>query len=719
MADWAAGTHLGPYVLIERIGAGGMGEVWKARDSRLRRVVAVKRLKGQDTWRFEKEARAIAALNHPHICQIYDVGPDHLVMEYIDGKPLQGLLPEANTVRLAIQIASALEEAHRHGILHRDIKPANIMVTPDGTAKLLDFGLAKSINDADLEVTGLTAEGAVVGTTPYMSPEQVSGKPLDARSDVFSFGAVLYEILSGHRAFEGSSTAEVVTSVIRDDPRPLRATESLSRLVLRCLAKQPSQRFQSASELKAELEKLQARFATQEPSIAVLPFANMSADKENEYFSDGLTEEIINALAHIPGLKVTARTSAFAFRGKEQDIRTIASSLGVRTILEGSIRRAGNRVRVTAQLINAEDGYHLWSERYDREMADIFAMQDEIAGAIAAALQLKLSPVSARRRYIPSLPAYEAILKGRHALRQFTPESLTRGKEYFQQAIALDPQFALGHSELANYFLFVAIAAIVPAHEAMPRVRSEAQRALEIDPSLPEAHAMLGVVAAIYDYDWQEADRQFREAMAAETVSPFVRNNRAYYYLVPTGRIQDAINEFDVTLREDPLDVLSHYGKAISLMGARLHAESEAEFRQALELNENFGPGWGGLMANCVQQEKFEEAVAFAERAYSMLRWPLYAGALAGILTRLGNAGEAQGFLRKLGDGSAYGVPIGFALFYFLSGDLDKAADWLDKAIDERYPTVVAFLRGAVGRGLRGRPRWPEIVRKVGLPDLL
>src|SRR5580704_3958596 len=410
----SVGEKLGPYEILAPIGAGGMGEVWKARDTRLNRIVAIKRLKGDYPARFQQEAHAIAALNHPHICQIHDVGPDYLVMEYVEGKPAQGPLRADDAVRLAVQIAGALEEAHGHGVLHRDLKPANILVTAKGSAKLLDFGLAKLTTDSDRDVT-MTAEGAVAGTPAYMAPEQAEGKPLDERSDVFSFGAVLYEMLSGQRAFAGNSTAQVLSAVLRDEPAPLHAPAELQRIVGRCLAKQPRDRFQSAKELKTALEQVSAKPAQSQPSIAVLPFANMGGDKENEYFSDGLAEEIINFLAQIPGLKVIARTSAFAFRGKEQDITKIAEALRVATILEGSVRRSGNRLRVTAQLIDAQDGSHLWSQRYDREMADLFDLQDEIAQAIASALQVKLSGAPAPlQNYKPNLPAYEALLKARH-----------------------------------------------------------------------------------------------------------------------------------------------------------------------------------------------------------------------------------------------------------------------------------------------------------------
>jgi serine/threonine-protein kinase len=640
-------------------------------------------------------------------------------MEYIEGRPLQGPLPEPESIRLAIQIASALEEAHRRGIIHRDLKPGNVIVTSDGTAKLLDFGLAKSTRDADttIEMTA-TLEGTIIGTTAYMSPEQASGKTLDARSDIFSFGAVLYEMISGKRAFDGHSTTEILARVIRDDPTPLNASEPLSRTVRRCLSKQAAQRFQTASELKGELERIQPRSVSREPSIAVLPFANMSADKENEYFSDGLAEEIINALAHIPGLKVTARTSAFAFRGQEQDIRKIASTLGVRTILEGSVRRAGNRIRVTAQLIDAEDGYHLWSERYDRELADVFAMQDEIAEAIASALKVQLSSSRQIRRYTPDLSAYEAVLRARHAFAKFSPASLARSREYYKEAIALDPRYALARCELSQLYLFEAIAGVLPAHEAMPRVREDARRALEIDANLPEAHAILGTVAGLYDYNWAEAAREFRLAIAEEPISAMVRTHYAMYFLGPSGRFPEALLQIEQSMQADPLFVPHYHGKATCLAAVGRLDEAESAMRKGLELDENFSPGWSFLGSSFFFHGKFERALEMARRAYELTPWPLFLGPYAGLLMRTGDTKRAEEALQKLGDTQAYGVPAALTLFHFIVGDLEKAADCMDKAIEQRYPLVPGFLRGPVGQALQKTSRWAELARKVRLPGL-
>ncbi len=427
----SAGDKLGPYQILAPIGAGGMGEVYRAKDPRLNRDVAIKVSASQFSERFEREAKAIAALNHPNICQIYDIGPNYLVMEFIEGTPLHGPLPLDRALRYAMQICDALDAAHKKSITHRDLKPANILVTATGV-KLLDFGLAKMgassaapASDDATQTSDLTEVGTVLGTASYMSPEQAKGEPTDARSDIFSFGVVLYEMLSGRRAFSRNSAIETMAAIVRDEPAPLDAPSSLSAIVTRCLRKLPASRFQTMNEVRAALEQATATATAKTPSIAVLPFANMSADKENEYFSDGLAEEILNLLAKIPGLKVIARTSAFAFKGKEQDIRKIAETLNVGTILEGSVRRAGNRIRVTAQLIEAENGSHLWSERYDRDMTDVFAIQDEIAQAISEALKVRLAP----RAQTVNIEAYQNYLKGKYYRAAFTPESLAKAKE--------------------------------------------------------------------------------------------------------------------------------------------------------------------------------------------------------------------------------------------------------------------------------------------------
>jgi TolB-like protein len=494
MNPWTPQTALGPYVLIDPIGAGGMGEVWKARDTRLDRTVAIKRVKPEHSDRFEHEARAIASLNHPHVCQIHDAGPDYLVLEFVEGVPLRGPLPPEDMVPLALQMASALEEAHAMGILHRDLKPDNILVTRKGSIKLLDFGIAKLTVSRGATATMLSG---IVGTPHYMSPEQAEGTQVDARSDIFSLGALL-----------------------RDEPAPLEAPAALRTVILRCLRKRPDDRYAHVHELRLALQQLVTPAAERRPSVAVLPFVNMSGDREQEYFSDGLAEELINALARMPGLKVTARTSAFAFKGKDAKVADIARELAVEHVLEGSVRKSGQRIRVSAQLVNAADGCPVWSERWDREVTDVFAVQDEISSTIAEVLQSKLAIKEATTtRYTPSVKAYEAYLKGRHFTWSFGLNRFLDARGFFEEAIRLDPQFAGAHAALAEYF-HIAGSGILDPKEASALGLEAAERGVAIDPTLPEANCWRGIYAIMRDYDWQAADRWFRVAMAQPAVSP-------------------------------------------------------------------------------------------------------------------------------------------------------------------------------------------------------
>jgi serine/threonine protein kinase/tetratricopeptide (TPR) repeat protein len=705
------GDKLGPYEILAFIGAGGMGEVWKACDTRLNRTVAVKKLKGDHSARFEQEAQAVAALNHPHICQIHDVGPDYLVLEFIEGSPLKGPLTAEQALPLAAQIAGALEAAHKRGILHRDLKPANVLVTENG-AKLLDFGLAKFVSESETTETTRTIEGSVVGTAAYMSPEQAQGKCADARSDIFSFGALLYEVLSGRRAFEGDSMLQTLNAIVAAEPAPFESP--LYPLVKRCMAKDALRRFQTAGELKAALEQVPLKAAKPAPSLAVLPFTNMSGDKEQEYFSDGLTEEIINFLAQIPGLKVTARTSAFAFKGKTEDIRRIAETLGVNTILEGSVRRSGPRIRVTTQLINAQDGYHLWSQRYDREVTDLFDLQDEIGQAIASALRVKLSgtPVP----YRPSLPAYDALLKARYYFGTFRPDLLPHAKECFERAIALDPKFTLAHCEYGNYFWGMTLAGALPANQALPMIRSLAEKALELDPSLSDGHAMSGIVAACLEYDWKEAERRF---CLATTRDPVSVNVRLYYslYLLIIGRPAEAVQQVDLGLQEDPLNLTLQQNRAAFLAAAGRDEEATTGLREVLELNPTMVIAQLALAGLHATRGEFDQAMALSEKAYALAPLPSAIGWLAGLLKRAGDSRRAEELLRKLQPGDAFGAPRGLAAYHWVLRDFDAEADWIEKAIDQHDPYGVLYLRVWYGRELHSTPRWAALMRKLNLPE--
>jgi TolB-like protein/Tfp pilus assembly protein PilF len=718
MIAWAPGTSLGPYELIAPLGAGGMGEVWKARDTRVDRVVAIKRLRVEHTERFKREARAIAALNHPRICQLYDVGPDYLVMEYVEGEILTGPVPVADAIRLAVQIAEALTAAHRKGIVHRDLKPANILVTESG-AKLLDFGLAQvdvplMSGEGTISVA-LSEPGVIVGTVAYMSPEQAQGQAVDARSDVFSFGAVLYEVLSGRRAFRGDTPLATITAVIHERPPALEVPAGLWRIVSRCLAKQPSDRFQTMAEVRAALEQAAASPAAQRSSIAVLPFANMSRDPDDEYFSDGLAEEIINLLAHVTSLKVTARTSSFAFRGKEQDIRRIAETLGVANVLEGSVRRSGNRIRVTAQLINAEDGYHLWSERYDRELTDVFAIQDDIAQAIADALQLKL--ISNPARHTPAFPAYEALLKAQHHTRTYLPEAHVRAVEYCRQAIAFDPKYAAPHALLGFLYLMSTTHTERPMPQVAPLIRDEVRRALELDPFDTDPHYLLGAVAAVNDYNWPEAMREFELAMASSSV-PAEAHWANGLRFQPFGRFEESTAAVRRAVEKDPLSVLWRGVLMANLVCAGKYDEALEEGQKALDIAQNEIHPHLAFAEAYLALGRLDEALAFAERAHRNLpQQSMGAGFLAALLVRIGEKDRADTLLREMG---ASPTPIwGRTWYHLLCSELEAAAEWYERMIEAREVFAPVYANSLYTEELRASPYWARLARMMNLPESL
>jgi serine/threonine-protein kinase len=621
-------------------------------------------------------------------------------------------MPLSDALRVATQVADALEAAHAKGILHRDLKPANIMMTSSG-AKLLDFGLAKIVVEAGDDVTR-TMAGTVLGTASYMAPEQALGKSTDVRSDVFSFGTVLYELLSGRRVFERESLLDTLNAVVREEPRPLDSP--LSSLVLRCLEKQPDRRFQTIGEVKAALAQARsgsAAAASTMPSIAVLPFANMSQNADDEFFSDGLAEEIINALVQVPGLKVIARTSAFAFKGKNEDIRKIADTLGVTNVLEGSVRRAGSRIRVTAQLILAHDGTHLWSQRYDRELSDIFAVQDEIAAAIAGALKLKLVPAPERR--MPSLPAYEAFLRYRYYQWRFTPEDAQRSKECLEQALTLDPNFALPYVGLADYHLALAAVGGLSSREAMPRARELAQRALEIDPDLPEAHAMLGIVAGVLDYDWLEVERRFRVAMAREPISTHLRQWNAWFHLFSVGRLTDAVQQMERVVEEDPLSQMWRFIMGVTLTALGRHDEALRELRTAVELDPQSWIAWNFQSLFHAVHGRHAESLQCAEKAVARASWaPLSMGVMAAALANADRTAEAEALLTSLQREPAVG-PLGLVCYYVGRGDVDRAVEWAEKAADQRVVSLVTLQLRPFESWLRQAAGWPALLKKLNL----
>ena len=730
----APGTQVGRYEIVAPIGEGGMGTVYKAVDKRLGRIVAIKMLQAGHTQRFEREAQAIAAFNHPHICTLYDVGPDYLVMEYIEGGPLHGPLPPEEAVRLAIQIASALEEAHSKGIVHRDLKPGNILVHKS-SVKVLDFGLAKHEQEyigPDNSTVTQTQNGVIVGTAAYMSPEQAEGLVVDARSDIFSFGLVLYEMLSGRRAFPAAHAVTAMAAIIRDEPAPLETRPELQRIVARCLRKSPQERFQTMTDVRTALEHAltspdrtsilprdsAAAPVEQQPSIAVLPFVNMSGDKDNEYFSDGLAEEIINALTRIAGLKVIARTSAFAFKGKQEDIRRIAETLGVANVLEGSVRRAGSRVRVTAQLIAAADGSHLWSERYDRDLTDVFAIQDEISQAIANALQVKLGGAGGiAARPVVNPEAHQAYLEGRYYTYQMTASALTRARECFERAIQLDRSFALPHVELALRGYYQTLFQSARPRDIIPAALESVGKALQLDPTAAEAYVLRGTIRAFYEYDWKAAGEDFAKALQLNPALAAAHQRYSNWFLLPMGRIEEALTEAKHGLELDPMNVITRIGEWFVLSAAaRVQEEIEAA-RSMLALFPGFWIVCYSFATTGWTRGLYQEAVAAIEKGLEADPGnPHLLGMLAVIRGSQGMSTEAERLRSQIEEAAArQRVPIFVrALAAEACGDMDRAFQFLDEALEEHEP--IAILHTLLRREVAGSdPRIQALLRKMRL----
>ncbi len=557
------GTSIGSYVIVDLLGAGGMGEVYRATDTRLKRDVAVKVLNEKLATdsaaldRFEKEAQSVAALSHPNILAIHDFGriegKAFAVMELLEGQTLRQNMDEirlapSKAVEIGLQIAGGLVAAHTRGIVHRDLKPENIFLTRDGLVKILDFGLAQQLvlpdagDSGSTELTlGLSLPGPVVGTIGFMSPEQVRGKPVDHRSDIFSFGVVLYELIAGVRPFRGESSADVIGAILGEDPPEPTGVGSvispgLWRIVSRCLEKNASDRFQTASDLAFALKTATQSDSEshhsgivevgedtgEEPSsVAVLRFSNTSPDPEQEYFCEGMAEEIINALAMIDGLRVAARSSAFQFDPKESDAREVGRKLKVKTVLEGSVRTAGKRVRVSVQLVDVDNGFQLWSERYDREMDDIFALQDEISERVVEALMVKLGGSSKEdiKRPTASVEAYQLYLKGLHNWYKRETDSLEKAVSFFEQAAEEDPSYTLAHAGVANAYASLGFYGLEPSL-ANAKADAAIQRALALDPDVAEVRAAVALKHTFLDWDWEGAEREFR--VAIETNPSFI-----------------------------------------------------------------------------------------------------------------------------------------------------------------------------------------------------
>jgi len=748
----APGTRLGPYEVVAPLGAGGMGEVYRARDPRLGRDVAIKALPAafardpERLSRFEREAQMLASLSHPNIATIHGLeerdGVPHLVLELVEGESLaarlaRGPLAPREALAIGVQIASAVEAAHERGVIHRDLKPANVMITPAGVAKVLDFGLAKTdpvaASGSDLTQSptvavhaGATVAGTILGTAAYMSPEQARGRSVDRRSDVWSFGCVLFECYTGRAPFEGATVTDLLAKILEREPdwallpagTPPRAREILKR----CLRKEADERPRDIRDVRLELAEVASGAGKgetpREKSVAVLPFENLSGP-DDEYFADGITDEILNALSHLDGLRVAARTSCFAFKGRREDLRAVGEKLDVATVLEGSVRRAGARLRITVQLVNAADGYQLWSERYDREMTDVFELQDEIANAIAARLRGTMHAEADRSRArggTKNLEAYELLLRGR-VLQAKRGRFIAQAVACFERAIALDPQYGEALAWLADSYRLMGVFGTAPFADVMPKAKMLAERALEIDSGLAEAWTTLAAIEEQYERNYARSDVLYDRALTADPRHSRARAQRALWRAVRGAMpIDEALVEVRRAIQDDPLNawVGGMHSQILGIAGR--HEESVAEAERSLALDpDSFYAHWNVMRAHAWAGH-YDRAIQEAPALCGVSgrhTWAL--GLLAWTYGQAGRGDHARAVYDELEARSRHEFvsPGWLAVAAGSAGLLEEAIGWTERAVVERDP-IVLWARGFLfWDPIREHPRFIEVVRGV------
>ena len=741
-----------------------MGEVFLAEDTKLNRKIALKLLPPEMASepsrlnRFEREAKAIAALNHPNIVTIHSVeefnGTHFLTMELVSGKTLAQSIPKQGFALneyfpIAIEVAEGLAAAHDQGIVHRDLKPANIMVADSKRIKILDFGLAKLVRsqsgtgDSVLETQDKTRDGLVVGTVPYMSPEQLQGESANHLTDIFSFGIILYEMATGTRPFSGNSATALISSILKEEPAPVNQLRTdlpreLARLISRCMEKDPERRIQTAKDVRNELDSIRIEFVStssgqkvktvpksedSKKSIAVLPFVNMSADPENEYFCDGLAEELINALTKIDQLDVVARTSAFSFKGKELDLRELGKKLDVNHILEGSVRRSGTRLRITAQLIDVSNGYHIWSEKYDREMEDMFAIQDEISLAIVNTLKGKLlseEKTLLLNRYRDNVDAYHSYLKGRYFWNQRpSPDAIASAIERFQEAISIDPDYALAHVGLADCYISLGTWEVgsLPPTVAMPKARDAVTKALELDNTLGEAHSSFAHLLTHYDWEWTKAKTEHERALQLNPTYSSAHHWHSHY-LMATGDTLGSLRESQISLELDPIDLVLNVHLAWHYYFAREYDEAIEQCTKAGKLYPD--SLWLAFFSGLAyeQKGKYEEATAKLQQtiAYSKnVSYPF--AALAHLFATSGKKNEARRIIQQLSNSSnqTYVPAYDMAIIYVGMDEKDLALEWLQKAYTERSSWLAYLKADPRLNPLWPDPRFQQLLSRVGL----
>jgi serine/threonine-protein kinase len=787
------GKTLSHYKILEQIGMGGMGVVYRAHDDRLGRDVALKLLPAETIGSasarraLENEARSASALNHPHICTIYDVGEADgqffVAMEYVEGKPLARLipaggLPEELVVRYGMQIADALAHALERGIVHRDLKSANVVVTPEGRAKVLDFGLAQRVRKEELyEATRSKAShataGGIAGTLAYMAPEVLRGETADARSDIWALGVVLYEMAAGVLPFQGATGYELSAAILRAPIRELPALvpARLRAVIQRCLSKEPAQRYQRGGEVKAALEatgseaavapetRPRSRYwrgvtiggaavltlaalllafnaggvrerlmghASRMPgieSMAVLPLTNLSADPAQEYFADGMTDALITELAQISGLKkVTSRTSVMLYKKNRQSMPEIAKDLGVDAIIEGSVQRSGDKVRISVQLIDPVADRHLWAKSYERDARDVLVLQREVAHAIAGEINVRLTPAEQSNPRRPLDPnVHEAHLMGCFLRDKHTEESLNKSIEYFKQAIAIEPSYAPAFAGLASsYASLGGVLGFYSPSNFYPKARAAAERAIELDESLSEAHAVLADVLLKYDWNWSAAEREYQRAIALNHSNADAHQEYGLL-LEARGRFDEAMAERKLARGLDPLNAYRTADVGYPLYYAGRYDEAIEYFRKALELDSNLAWGYLWIGQANLEMKRYDQAIEQIQRSISLSEGNTRAMATLGY--SYGVAGNRRGALKVLGElkdrsRRSYVSPYFFAVLYAGLGDKESAFHALEESFAERHPYVVLMNVEPVFRGLRSDPRFQDLLRRMNFPDL-
>ena len=781
----AGGTRIGTYQITELLGAGGMGEVYRAHDGRLDRDVALKLLPA--AWfsdeaaraRLLREARAAAGLNHPNICTIHEVGEadgqPFIAMEHVPGEPLnavlaRGSVPLDSTLRYAGQLADALAHAHDRGVIHRDLKSANIVITPDGRAKILDFGVAKRlpIGEGAQAMTNsaleLTQEGSIVGTLPYMSPEQLRGQPADARSDIWAMGVVIFEMASGGRPFTGQTSFEVTSAILNHPPRPTGGTvpPALGAVIERCLTKEPDRRYQRAGEVRAALDVLtQSRTgveggpparrrawavglfalasavaaaglwrsgiwsgpapAARIESIAVLPLANLSGSPAQDFFADGMTDALITDLSKIQALRVISRTSTLRYRGTSKALPEIARELNVDAVVEGSVLRSGERVRITAQLIEAATDRHVWADNYERDVRDVNSLQRDVARAIAGEIRARLTESEQRRLAVVrrvNPQAHEAYLRGRAEADRYTEAGVRRAVTFYEQAIALDAEYALAHAGLASaYAMLGGVLGFTSPGEYFPKARAAAERALELDGTLADAHAVLATVRLKFDWDWNAAAREFQRVF---DLNPSLAEAHQEHgtYLEALRRFDEAVVARKRARDLDPLSASRTADVGYPLYYAGRYEEAISYYRTALELDQNFF--WSHVWTGQAQIETgmHAEAIEEIQKALRM------SGENTRVLATLGYAyavagqrAKAQQVLTELHGRSkrSYVSPYFLAVVHAGLGENASALDLLERALQERQPYLILLDVEPVFSKLRAEPRFLALLQRIGL----